>query len=125
MEVLLYQEIFKVDELNLTQMLGSTDEKEVINALLALVLYGENDWQYNQRICMNFLENKVLAIASIAVICLGHIARNHSCLDKRKAIDALKCKANNFPKLAGTIKDALENINLYKIIFVSIKAIIF
>ncbi|WP_227518388.1 hypothetical protein [Alkanindiges hydrocarboniclasticus] len=47
MEAFLYQGIIKVNELNLTQMLGSTDEKEVTNTLLALVLYGENDWQYD------------------------------------------------------------------------------
>ncbi len=38
MEALLCQEIVKVYELNLTQMLGSTDEKEVIDTLLALVV---------------------------------------------------------------------------------------
>ncbi len=62
---------------------------------------------------MNFLEHKVLAIVFIAVICLDRITRIHGCLDKREAIDALKCKADIFPKLAGTINDALDNINLY------------
>ena len=91
--------------------LVSGDLDQTLNALLSITLYGE-DWKFAQDKCLEFLEHKDLNISCLAATCLGHIARIHGKIERKKVVAALRNHLDN-PALCGIIQDALDDIEMF------------
>ena len=93
------------------KLLYSTNEADVTNILLYVCLNFE-DWEWVQDACLKLLNSENENICGLAITCLGHIARIHSKIDKKKVLPILKSMNAN-KKLTGRVEDALEDINTF------------
>jgi hypothetical protein len=89
-----------------------SDDPEIICETLLAVTLHAGDWRRVQGKCLSFLENRNTSISGLAATCLGHIARIHQQLDKKKVIAALKAKLDN-KEIRGNIEDALDDIKIF------------
>ena len=89
----------------------STDTDIITESLVALAFY-EKDWRWAQNICLEFLEDSNPTISGLAAVCLGHIARIHHKLDKKKVLAALERRKKD-PLTSGRIEDALSDISIF------------
>ncbi len=84
---------------------------EIINALLAVVLNGQ-DWKWSQEHCLHFLNHSDFTVRRVAALCLGHIAGIHGQLDKERVIITLQQHLVD-KKISGSVQDALEDIEMF------------
>ena len=89
----------------------STDSQIICETLVAVTLHSDN-WRRVQDKCLSLLENENSQISGVAATCLGHIARIHRQLDKKRVIKALKDKLNN-KEISGQVEDALDDIQMF------------
>lgn len=90
---------------------SSGTPEEMCNALLSTALYDE-DWQWAQDRCLDFLDHPNVQVKEIAIVCLGHIARIHQKLDLELVLPALK-KQRDDPEFAGRVEDTLDDIQVF------------
>lgn len=88
-----------------------SDDPALICSALVSVAFHESDWRWAQDRCLEFLEGGNPEIGGLAATCLGHIARIHKMLDKKRVVAALRMHLAN-PDIAGRVEDALEDIEL-------------
>jgi len=91
--------------------LQSNDIKIICNALLGVAFY-ESDWHWAQNQCLAFLQNNDNDIKRISVTCLGHIARIHGKIDRKKVMPILYNYLDNMD-IKGQAQDALDDIKLF------------
>jgi len=89
----------------------SDNEEEVVNTLL-YVCFNYDDWEWVQDKCLELLEYNNENICGLAITCLGHIARIHSTIDKKKVLGKLQNKMGD-ERFAGRIEDALDDIHIF------------
>ena len=87
------------------------DNVKIPDALLGIVnSVGDYEWVVDQ--CLSFLDSKDEWVAKTAIICLGHIARIHRKIDRKKVIPALE-KAALRDELSENVENALEDIEMF------------
>lgn len=93
------------------RIFSSGTEGEICDALVSMAFYHE-DWKWIQNQCLRFLNHSDANVRGVAAICLGHIARIHHHLDRKKVINALKkCLVDE--KISGRVQDALDDIQWF------------
>ena len=88
--------------------------KHIYNNLLCMVKYC-NDWKFVQNECLNNIDKNDyldLEIIRLSIICLGHIARIHKCIDREYVFPLLNEKIKD-KELFGFIDDALGDIEQF------------
>lgn len=106
-----YQEIKKISKREAESLFASQQINLVCEALIALAFY-EQDWKWVQNKCLDYLENNNPEIRGVAATCLGHIARIHHKLEKKKVISALQKRLNDI-QISGQVNDALDDIAIF------------
>ena len=94
------------------RLLASDVEANIETALISIGL-NEQDSQWAQNTCLEYLNGNFESIAASAIIALGHIARRQGALDMTKVSPALEKVKNRFPALEATVVDTLEDIELF------------
>lgn len=91
---------------------ASGDNARIIDALLSIT-FSTEDWKWCQDQCLMFLRDDTvdISVQKTAVICLGHIARMHRCIDVAVVTAQLKTALTN-PLLAAYAAVALDDISL-------------
>ena len=90
------------------------DSEAICKALLSVALHDE-DWKWAQAHCLRFLEHSNPEVRRVAAVGLGHVARIHGHLDRRRVVMALNSFINRDinKKIAGAAQDALDDIDLF------------
>ena len=91
--------------------LASGDASTVAHALVAVAL-SDPDWQWVQSHCLRLASSSNPEVASIAVTCLGHLARLHRKLDLETVVPLLHSMLKD-PALVGFAEDTLDDIRIY------------
>ena len=89
----------------------SGNEELILEALLGVSWFCP-DWQWVQNHCMIFLESPNIKIKSLAITCLGHLARIHGQIDVEFIHSRLSQMLND-PELGGIAEDALGDIKMF------------
>ncbi|NDV66766.1 hypothetical protein [Bacteroides sp. 224] len=92
-----------------------SENLESATSILLYLCFNFDDWRLVQKECISLIRDKKLHkdIRQLAVICLGHLARIHSTIDKEEVIPILELYMKQDSQIAGTIADALEDIKLF------------
>jgi len=94
-----------------TELLQSADKVTVLNTLLEVVHTFDN-WRWVQDKCLELINKEDSDIKGLAIICLGHLARIHSIIDKDKVLPVLQ-KWSTHAEVGGTCGDAMDDINMF------------
>jgi hypothetical protein len=89
---------------------------EICATLLAASLNEEEDWEWVQEQCLEFLCHPTFEIRSLAATCLGHMARIHRKLDREIVLPALK-ECLDDEGMDKSIEGALADIYKYVLVF--------
>lgn len=111
MSKFIYQEPEQISKIEALQIFATHCTNDICNALVALAFYNP-DWKWVQDQCLIFINHKDIDIQKLAAICLGHLARIHSTLEKEKVLPVLMEKLND-KEMAGTVQDALDDIKMF------------
>ncbi len=106
-----FQKIEPIEKNVAIQRFRSNDEEAICTALVAVALH-EQDWQWVQQSCLEFLDDERAAVRGAAATCLGHIARIHRRLDKERVLAALEVHQYD-REVGGRIADALDDIKTF------------
>ena len=101
------------DYLKSAAELLSSDDPAVVTAALLDVTFNIADWQWVQDQCLRLIANSNKDIKGLAITCLGHLARIHSIIDKKKVLPALENVLKYDVALAGRAQDALDDITMF------------
>ena len=86
--------------------------KRITNNLLDIT-FNNDDWGFVQNECLkNINGNEYLDIVCLSIVCLGHIARIHNCIDREEVLAILNKKIKD-KELFGFIDDALDDIEQF------------
>jgi hypothetical protein len=88
------------------------DEDAIVDRLVGAV-QSEPDWARSQEACLKLLQHPAMAVRSLSITCLGHVARIHRNIDRPKVLDALGRLAEEEPELEGRVDDALSDIKIF------------
>ncbi|AGB80453.1 hypothetical protein D781_0052 [Serratia sp. FGI94] len=91
--------------------LDSDDLSDVTDALLYLT-FNIDDFNWVQDVDLKMLDHPNEEVCSLAITCLGHIARIYSKIDKEKVIPCLKNKAKD-KRFTGRVEDAMDDISMF------------
>jgi len=95
----------------LENILKSEDIEKVTNALL-YITFNVDDFDWVQEMCINMVNHKDEDVSGLAITCLGHIARIHSKISRKKVIPVLEEKAKD-SKFTGRVEDAMDDIDIF------------
>jgi len=107
-----YHEIFPLSRPELEKLIESGNETAITDALLSAAYY-DSDWRWVQELCLRFMHQSDWGISSVAVICLGHVARIHKILDVDVVLPRLAALKAETPSLAPWVEDAVEDIRFF------------
>lgn len=107
-----YHDVRPTTKEDAEQAFQSANAKRIVDALLA-VSYFEPDWRWVQDHCLAFLDSHDPEVCATAITCLGHLARIHRQINRRRVLSALQAKRRATPILSGRIGDAIEDIQLF------------
>jgi len=93
------------------RLISSNDEELIINTLLD-ICFNFDEWEWVQDVCLKLMTFENENICGLAITCIGHIARIHSTIDKKKVLPVLKDKMND-ERFLGRVEDALDDINMF------------
>ncbi len=93
------------------EILKSNKVEEICRVMVS-VAYHEKDWIWAQNLFLDLFINKNYEISGLAAVCLGHVARIHSSLDKNKVVNILKTRLNE-KEISARILDALDDIEIF------------
>ena len=91
--------------------LKSNNTEDVTNALLYLT-FNMSEFDKVQEFVAKMIDSENEDVAGLAITCLGHLARIHGKIDKKKIIPLLMSKAKN-KRFFGRVQDALDDINMF------------
>ena len=106
-----YTEVLPISREEADNALNSRNPEIVCDGLLRLT-YHDSDWQWVQNLCLHFIKSENIQIRSLAVTCLGHLARIHHTLDIEQVIPILKNLLHD-KEIAGRVEDALDDIEMF------------
>ncbi|MBA2368775.1 MAG: hypothetical protein H0V82_07100 [Candidatus Protochlamydia sp.] len=106
-----YEEPRQLSREELVQKFLSEKNNEICGALLSMSFY-DDDWKWCQEQCLYFLEHSDPNVRGVAANCLGHIARIHQSLDRKRVEDALSEHLKD-KEISGIIEDALDDIKMF------------
>ncbi|MBN8858972.1 MAG: hypothetical protein J0H29_11325 [Sphingobacteriales bacterium] len=106
-----YQEVLPISKNQAKENLETDDIEKITTTLVSIAFY-ENDWEWVQNICLEYLQHPNENISGLAATCLGHIARIHGKMDKKKVIAKLNKRLNDF-QIGGRVEDAINDIEMY------------
>jgi hypothetical protein len=106
-----YQEVTRIDREDFTKVFESGEADDVCNALVRLAFHDE-DWEWVEDLCLEATRNPDPRIRSVAVTCLGHLARIHRRLHLERVSPVLKELLRD-NELSGHVKDALDDIKTF------------
>lgn len=92
--------------------LTTEDYGKVTTALISIGL-NEIDGAWAQEVCLKHVTHDKQAIASAAIVAIGHIARRFKTLDMTKVYDALLYAGQKHPSLSGVIGGARDDIEIF------------
>lgn len=92
--------------------LATGDVSKVTTALISIGL-NEIDGDWAQDVCLQHMHNDNEAIASAAIVAIGHIARRFGSLDMDKVTPALQQAKDKCPALSGVIGSAMDDIEMF------------
>lgn len=92
--------------------IASGDQREAADALLSLVNYDpERTWL--EGVLIGIVENPDAGpLRSLAVTCLGHVARLHQAIDQQVVVPLLKRLATD-SALGAVARDALDDVDVF------------
>ncbi len=93
------------------QNIKSLDDAVASKALLSIT-FNDDDWRFIQNLCIELIVTNDRNSGLLAVTCIGHIARMHHKIEKRKIAKAFKKRAGN-TDFEGRINDALKDIEMF------------
>ncbi len=105
-----YYESVPVGKRKAKAIFAGNNPHKIIRALIGITFH-DPDYEWIQSRCLEFCEHSDNDVRATAIICLGHIARIHSKIDK-KAILVLK-KLQSDSSVGGVAKDALADIKRF------------
>ena len=106
-----YKNIEPIDKQTAEDAFESQKTEAICYALVAVAFY-EQDWKWVQDKCLYFLQSNNPTVSGLAATCLGHVARIHRQLERRKVIDALRSLPED-SQIAGRVEDALDDIKMW------------
>ena len=106
-----YKEVLPISLEEAENAVNSKNPEIVCDGLLRLT-YHDSDWQRVQNLCLHFIKSENIQIRSLAVTCLGHLARIHHTLDIEQVIPILKNLLQD-KEIAGRVEDTLEDIEMF------------
>jgi len=106
-----YQEVEPISREDANKAFMSGNTSDICYALVS-VTFHNSDWQWVQGKCISFLQKDDKDVQSLAVTCLGHLARIHHRLDLDMVLPLLNNLQQN-PELKGCVEDALDDIQMY------------
>lgn len=80
-----YQEVLPISRQEAEKEFDSNNPSRISNALLRIT-YHDSDWLWVQSKCLELINYPDRNVKSIAVTCLGHLARIHGTLDIDKVV---------------------------------------
>lgn len=92
--------------------LATGDMMKVTTALISIGL-NELDGVWAQDVCLQHINNGGEAIASAAIVAIGHIARRFGVLDMARVTPALLQAEHKCPALKGVIGSAMDDIEMF------------
>ncbi|MEX5539269.1 hypothetical protein [Pseudomonas poae] len=92
--------------------LATGDVSKVTTALISVGL-NEIDGTWAQSVCLQYMHDDNEAIASAAIVAIGHIARRFGALDMDRVIPALQQAKRKCPALSGVIGSATDDIKMF------------
>ncbi|PZW90440.1 hypothetical protein DFS28_1178 [Pseudomonas sp. 478] len=93
-------------------LLASGVDTNITAALISIGL-NEADSTWAQNTCLKYLASETESVAASAITALGHLARRHGELDKKRVLAKLEKVKNKFPSLEGIIADTLDDIDAF------------
>ena len=99
-------------QLKKEQLLSSPDVAIVTDVLLEIA-FSSDDWRWVQGVCLKLLDHPDKNVSGLAITCLGHVARIHSAIDRRKVVPILTRIQESKSPLAGRASDALDDIEMF------------
>jgi len=106
-----YANVKPMDRKDAAEAFASREPEQICSALVAIAFH-DDDWQWVQGVCLQYLESSNLEICAVAATCLGHVARIHGQIDKKKVIAAIQSKMSN-ENIKGTLEDACDDIESF------------
>jgi hypothetical protein len=106
-----YEEIEDPSRAELAVALSTNDAARISRALIALAFY-DPDWQWVQDRCLESLGHADAWTRRTAATCLGHIARIHKSIDRRRVVPALRAAALD-PDDRPYIEEAINEIEFH------------
>ena len=85
---------------------------KITTALISVGL-NETDGTWAQSVCLQHIHHDNEAIASAAIVAIGHIARRFGALDMDKVLPALQQAMRKCPALSGVIGSAMDDIEMF------------
>lgn len=110
-EIMKYVEPKKISRKEADLALKSPDSGVVSHALVNIAFF-ESEWKWSQDVCLQFVDDRRIEVAQVALTCIGHIARIHGQLDK-KVIQKLNSLRKN-SKLGGYAENALSDYEIFR-----------
>ena len=108
---MLYEEIPVLTRSEIEACFQKTSHRDqVTRALLSAALY-DDDFDWVQQQCLNFLTGPDTSLRCTALVGLGHLARLHGRMDQ-VALDHL-AQAELDPALAGYVSDVRDDIEIF------------
>lgn len=92
--------------------LAAGDERKVAIALISIGLNEKNS-AWAQETCLEHISHDNQAIASAAIVAVGHIARRFRTLDTAKVSAAMHQAGQKHPSLSGVISSARDDIEMF------------
>src|SRR3990167_8223863 len=101
-----FENVKPIDRQSAEKAFSSGENSKICDALLRAT-YHVPDWQWVQEKCIYFLSSKNNKIKSLAVICLGHLARIHRDIDVEIVLPLLNDLLDD-PDFSGCAEDAID-----------------
>lgn len=92
--------------------LGSSEKRIRIDAIMH-ACFNVEDVEWIQDRCIEMIEDDVdFDVRNLAIICIGHTARIHKCINLEK-IKPVLVRASKKAQLAGSVQDVIDDIEIF------------
>lgn len=98
------------DKSSIELLLETNDNEQIISAIIGAV-NGIDDWEWLQKLCLDYINHSDYWVSKTAISSLGDVARIHHKLEKEKVVSHLKKIINE--KLLGSVSSTIDDIDLF------------
>lgn len=106
-----YQSVPPIDREAAERIFVDGTPEQICETLIRVALH-DPDWRWVQSQCLSFLDGPDPALQSVAIICLGHLARIHRTLELDTVVPRLVSLLND-EMLSGSAHDTLDDIAIF------------